>query len=123
MKRSDLAETRYRLQHIVRYAREAITTAQSYTRADLDTNRLLNLALVQLITLIGEAAWHVPDTYQEQMSDIPWSLVISMRNRLIHGYDSIDYDVLWQTVINDLPELLTQVKTALIALDASTPTH
>ena len=44
--------------------------------------------------------------------EIPWQVMYAMRNRLSHGYDKIDYDMVWKTVCNDLPELYALVKSA-----------
>jgi len=95
------------------YAREAVSLAQSKSRADLDTDRLLNLSLVQLVTMVGEAAKRVPVDFQEQQSEIPWPSIAGMRNRLIHGYDKIDFNVLWQTVTEDLPPLIVALEKIL----------
>jgi uncharacterized protein with HEPN domain len=75
-------------------------------RADLDTDRLLNLALSRLLEIIGEAVNRVPDNFRELHPDIPWLQMIGVRNRLIHGYDAIDYDILWTIAKRDIPELI-----------------
>ncbi len=103
-------ESNIRLRHMLDYAREAVSLAQGKSRADLDTDRLLNLSLVQLVTMVGEAAKRVPRDVQEQQSGIAWPSIVGMRNRLIHGYDKIDFDVLWQTVTEDLPPLVAALE-------------
>jgi uncharacterized protein with HEPN domain len=95
-----------RLRHMLDYAREAVSLTQGRSRADLDHDRLLNLALVQLVTMVGEAANHVSKEVQAQYSEIAWPVIVSTRNRLIHGYDIIDLDILWQTITEDLPLLI-----------------
>jgi uncharacterized protein with HEPN domain len=100
-----------RLHHMRDYAHEAIELSQGKTREDLDNDRLLELALVRLMEIIGEAAARVTQTTQQQLPDIPWREVTAMRNRLIHGYDRIDNDILWDTIEFDLPPLI-------VALDA-----
>lgn len=92
-----------RLHHMLDYAREAVLLTQGKTRADLDTDRVLNLALVQLVTMIGEAANHVPREVQAQYSEIAWPVIVGTRNRLIHSYDIIDFNILWETLTEDLP--------------------
>ncbi len=99
-----------RLRHMLDYAREAVSLTQGKSSADLDADRLLNLALVQLVTMVGEAANHIPKEIQAQHSEIAWPVIVSTRNRLIHGYDIIDFDILWQTVIEDLPPLITALE-------------
>ncbi|HDP33728.1 MAG TPA: DUF86 domain-containing protein [Candidatus Hydrogenedentes bacterium] len=56
--------------------------------------------------LVGEAASQVPAEVQARYTEIPWQKVISMRHRLIHGYDFVDYDILWDTIVDSLPELV-----------------
>ena len=54
---------------------------------------MLNLSLVRLIEIVGEAANRVSSEGQAQFPDIPWSQIIGMRHRLIHGYDNVDFDI------------------------------
>jgi uncharacterized protein with HEPN domain len=79
-------------------------------RGDLDTDRVLQLALVRLIEIVGEAARQVSDETQSRHPQIPWPQVISTRNRLVHGYDFVDYDILWETITDDLPALIAQLE-------------
>jgi uncharacterized protein with HEPN domain len=92
------------------YAREAVTILQDKQRADLENDRLLDLALTRLLEIIGEAANRVPEEIHEAHPEIAWGQIISLRNRLIHGYDSIDFDILWTIVKNDLPELIENLE-------------
>lgn len=94
------------IRHMLDHTREAVSLAASKTRADLDSDRLLNLALVRLLEIVGEAAGRVPKEYCRLHPEIPWPQLISLRNRLIHGYDSVDFDILWQIVVSDLPSLI-----------------
>jgi uncharacterized protein with HEPN domain len=90
------------------YPAEAIKVSQGKTRADLENDRVLNLALVRLCELIGEAANRVPPELRQRYPQIPWRPAISFRNRLIHGYDSADLDIVWQVLTRDLPPLITE---------------
>ena len=98
------------LRQMLDYAREALALTQSRQRADLDNDRLLDLALTRLLEIIGEAANRVPEEVQEAHPEIAWGQIISLRNRLIHGYDSIDFDILWAIVQSDLPDLVENLK-------------
>ena len=82
-------------------------------RTDLDTDRKLNLSLVRLLEILGEAANRVPPEDQSQYPQIPWSQLISLRNRLIHGYDQVDFDILWQILTRDLPPLVAELDAIL----------
>jgi len=94
------------LRHMLDSAREAIELARGRTRADLDTNRLLNLALVRLLEVAGEAANRVPADERAHHPRIPWAAMVGMRNRLIHAYENVDLDIVWKIVVDDLPDLV-----------------
>lgn len=98
------------LRHMPYHATEASGFARGRTRADLDANRLLNLALTRLLEIVGEAAGRVPEGMRARYPEIPWPQIIGLRNRLIHGYDSVDLDILWQIVTGDLPPLITSLE-------------
>ncbi len=99
-----------RLRHMLDHAREASAMAAGKTRKDLDADRKLNLALVRLLEIVGEAANRIPARERAQYQTIPWSQIVGLRNRLIHGYDSVDFDILWQIVTRDLPALIASLE-------------
>ena len=101
------------LRQILQYAEEAVEITQGKTRDDLDQNRLLNLALTRLLEMLGEAANRVPEEIRMKYQDLPWLQMIAARNRLIHGYDSVDFDILWTIIQKDLPMLITRLKEIL----------
>lgn len=98
------------LRHILDHAREAVSLTQNRSRSDLDTDRLLSLALVRLAEVVGEAATRVSIPRRQQHPEIPWSQIVGLRNRLIHGYDTINFDILWQILIADFPALITTLE-------------
>ena len=91
-------------------AREAESFSQNKTRNSLDTDRKLALALVKCIEIIGEAATQISNESREALPQIPWSDIIGMRNRLIHAYFDINLDILWKTIIEDLPPLISELE-------------
>jgi uncharacterized protein with HEPN domain len=101
------------LNQILVTAREAVEIAQGKTREDLDQDRLLNLALARLLEIIGEAANRVPDDIQAKYPELPWLQMNGLRNRLIHAYDEVDFDILWAIVQVDLPVLIEQLESIL----------
>ncbi len=102
-----------RLSHLRDHAREALEMARGRTRADLDENRMLELALVRLLEVVGEAASRVSTDTRQAYPNVPWSQIVALRNRLIHGYDNVDLDVLWAILRDDLPVLLAQIEAIL----------
>jgi len=98
------------LRHILDHAREIRRLIRGRKREDLDKDRLLNLALVRLLEIVGEAAIRVPPEEQRDRPAIPWSQLVGLRNRLIHGYDDVDFDILWEIVTKDIPALIKAVE-------------
>ncbi len=94
------------LRQMLDTAVEAATLCQGKQRADLDDDRLLELALTRLLEIIGEAANRVPPAEQATHPNLPWAQMVGLRNRLIHGYDAVDLDIVWQIVRQDLPPLI-----------------
>ena len=88
------------------HAREAAEMAAGRTRDDLDGDRQLNLSLVHLLEIVGEAANGVPAEERAHFPDVPWQDIVDLRNRLIHGYDAVDLDIVWQIIQVDLPTLI-----------------
>jgi uncharacterized protein with HEPN domain len=82
-------------------------------RSELETNRMLQLALVHLVQVVGEAANRVSRAGQTRYPEIPWTRAIGTRNRMVHGYDRIDHDVVWDTIAEDFPPLVAALEQAL----------
>jgi uncharacterized protein with HEPN domain len=102
-----------RLKHIRDSAAEALSFVNNRTREDLDHDRMLSLALVRLIEIMGEAANHVSESCQAKYFQIPWRQIIGMRNRMIHAYFDVDLDIIWQVITQDLGSLLSELKRQL----------
>lgn len=86
-------------------AREAMSFAAGRSRADLGRDRMLVLAIVKDVEIIGEAAARTTPALQNSHPEIPWAQIIAMRNRLTHAYFDVDLQVVWDTVTDDLPQL------------------
>jgi uncharacterized protein with HEPN domain/predicted nucleotidyltransferase len=94
-------------------AREARDIVAGKTRAEYDTNRIFQLAVLHIIQTIGEAATHVSQATRAQHPKIPWGDIIGMRNILVHRYDALDHDDVWETVTNGVPALIAELETML----------
>lgn len=102
-----------RLQHMVDAANEALSFVADKSNAELETDRALALALVKSIEIVGEAASKVSRELRSRSPEIPWADIVSMRNRLIHSYFDVNLDIVWQTVTEELPPLVTQLEKLL----------
>ena len=101
------------LRHMRDHVAEAIDLAADRQRDDLNSNRVFALAMTKLVEIVGEAAARVSEKLRESHEEIPWIQITGTRNRLIHGYDAVDYDILWGIVDRELPILLVQLDSVL----------
>lgn len=98
-------DDRTRLLHMLESCQKIVQYAQGETRQSLEDDEKLCLALVRLIEIIGEAASKVSPEKQAEIQQIPWRTIIGMRNRIVHAYFDIDYDIVWDTVTINIPKL------------------
>lgn len=82
-------------------------------REDLDGDRMLLFAVVRAIEVLGEAAARVSDETRASTADVPWTSIVGMRNRLVHGYFDVDAEIVWRTVTAEIPTLLATLKRLL----------
>jgi len=99
-----------RLRHMRDAAVEAVGFIRDRTRSDLEGDRMLTLALVKDIEIIGEAAGRISADCKARYPAIPWTQMIGMRNRLTHAYFEIDLDIVWEVVTHDLPPLVIELE-------------
>ena len=90
-------------------AEDAISIAGGYSRAEIEKIRMLQLALVKAVEIIGEAANHVSEDTRALAPDIDWGDIVGMRNNLIHAYWKINYDALWDVITYQLPPLISEL--------------
>ncbi|HEY3398705.1 MAG TPA: HepT-like ribonuclease domain-containing protein [Armatimonadota bacterium] len=102
-----------RLMHMRDFAKQALSLMGSRSRNEFVSDEMLLLAEARLVELIGEAAYQTPREYLDQIPDIPWDKVVGMRHRLIHGYDNLNIDAIYDSVVDDLPVLLREVEAYL----------
>ncbi len=91
---------------------------QSFTvgksRADLQRDdELLGYATVKALEVIGEAANHVSQEVRSSLLVIEWGDMIGMRNRLIHAYSAINYDIVWNAATASIPVLIIELEKLL----------
>jgi uncharacterized protein with HEPN domain len=101
------------MRHMLDHAREACAMVASRERTDIHSDRMLQLALTRLVEVVGEAATRVSGEAHARFSNVPWREAIATRHRITHGYDVVDYDILWDTVQEDFPPLIAALEEAL----------
>ena len=98
------------LRQMLDLATEAVDLCQERTVNDFSENRIWCLAMERLVLNVGEAANRVSLDMQTQLPQIPWPQIAAFRNRIVHGYDSIDYNRVWQILQTDLPRLIAELE-------------
>ena len=94
------------LDDMISFAEKVLVYTEGVDRLRFEESGLTYDATVRNLELIGEAATHIPTSVRDFASDVQWREIISMRNRLIHGYLGIDNDTLWSVIQEDVPQLL-----------------
>jgi uncharacterized protein with HEPN domain len=105
-----LPDDRVRLAHIEEAIVAAMTFVEGRRRDDLEADLMLRFALVQAVQIVGEAARNISNETIAAAPDIPWPVIVGMRNRLVHAYFDINQDILWTTVTEALPALLAKIR-------------
>lgn len=106
-------EDRIRLRHMLDSARAVQSFTAGRKQEDLAGDLQLLWAIVRGIEIIGEAAAKISPETRDLLPDVPWRAIVSMRNRLIHGYFDVNPLLVWKTVEDDLPPLIEKVEAAL----------
>lgn len=91
-------------------AQRVLTTMSDRSRSDIDTDEMLQAALIRWMEVIGEAARRVPEEFRSDYPNVPWRQTTALRNVLIHDYDTVDFDLLWQIIQERLPLLMQQLQ-------------
>ncbi len=106
----NMRDDRVSLRDMLNYANEAVQLLGGGNREEFGKNRVTQLAVTRLVEVVGEAASRVSAATRQRYPLIPWPQIIGMRNHLIHGYDVIDWDLLWDTVEADLPPQIASLQ-------------
>ena len=69
-------------------------------------------AVLRNFEVVGEAAKNVPDDIRQEYNDVPWSEMAGMRDKLIHGYATVELQIVWATIQEEIPNLATQIESA-----------
>lgn len=100
-----------RLRDMLDAAYQARKFVEGKARPALEENdMLLGFAVVRALEIVGEAASKITPETRAQFSQIKWPDMIGMRNRIVHDYLNVDYDIVWKVVIEDLPDLITELE-------------
>ena len=91
-------------------AREAVLLVSTLNHNQFLADRRTQLAILHLIALIGEAARRTTAEFRMQHAEIPWPQAMGMRNKVVHEYDDVDLELIWDVLVDDLPALISQIE-------------
>jgi uncharacterized protein with HEPN domain len=95
---------------------DALRYGSGVEREDLAADDMRARAIVQAVGVIGKAASRLTPELRDRHPHVPWAQIIGMRNRLVHGYYEIDYLRVWDTVTEQVPEMITHARAILADL-------
>ena len=78
----------------------------------------INYAVVRALEIVGEATKRLPDDLRQKYSEIPWKGMAGMRDRIIHAYDTVDMEIVWEVVKKDIPIIKQQIMQILEDFEA-----
>ena len=77
--------------------------------------------IVRALDVMGEACKHISPTTRTRYPAVPWRIISRTRDRLIHGYDTVEWQIVWDTVVRHVPQALSELRRLLAELDAENP--
>jgi uncharacterized protein with HEPN domain len=101
------------LKHILDETEFLLQKVSGIEKNEFLNDEVLKRAFVRSLEIIGEATKKLPNDVKEKHGNIDWRAIAGTRDKLIHDYFGIDYDIVWDIVTNEIPELRTQIKEML----------
>lgn len=98
------------LRHILDETQYLMSQAKGLTKDQFMRDQTLKRAFVRSLEIIGEAVKQIPDDLRQKYGHLDWRAMAGMRDRLIHAYFGVDYDIVWDVVIDKVPALYEEIK-------------
>ncbi len=98
------------LRHILSETQYLMARSQGLTKAEFLGDETLKRAFVRSLEIIGEAAKQLPEEVRQKYRHVDWRAMAGMRDRLIHGYLGVDYDIVWDAIMTKVPVVQREVE-------------
>ena len=105
-----MRDDRLTLEQMLETARRIRSIASGQTRQSFEADDVRQLALLHLIQVLGEAASRVSAVFRESHPELPWGAMAGMRNRIVHGYDHVDPDIVWRVATEDVEPVIAALE-------------
>lgn len=99
-------DNRLTLEQMLDTVRRIRVIIRGQTRDAFDADEVCQLAILHLIQVLGEAASRTSAAFRDAHPELPWAQMMGMRNRIVHGYDNVDPDIVWRVATEDVEQLL-----------------
>lgn len=98
---------------ILEAANYIISFTEGFSLRELYADKIRYFAVEKNVEIIGEAAYMLTSDFKERHPEILWHKIVAMRHTLVHGYSTVVPETLWDTALNDVPRLKTQIEQLL----------
>lgn len=115
MAKSDFA----RLKHMLDAAHACMEFTAQKDRNDIEKDKVLSFAVIRALEIFGEAAANLSKAFQAKHPNIQWRAIVGMRNRLIHAYFDVDYDIVWAAISEEIPDVIPRLESILKQIASS----
>lgn len=101
---------KYYIEKIIKDLSFIFENAGNFTQIQLQNNEILIDSIMFRLIQVSENSDKLTEEFKEKYNTIPWRAIKGMRNRIVHEYGNVDFSVVYQTVQNDIPEILEELK-------------
>jgi len=107
---SPATKWKFHLRHMLEAVERIRLYTDGKTEAELRAAPMVLDAVVWNLMVLGDAARHVPESVVAAFPEVPWGQMRGIRNHIVHGYDRIDFDIVWAVIQSELPPLVAQLE-------------
>ncbi len=107
------------LHHMLDEAIYIETNTSGLTQTAFMQSQTLQRAFVRSLEIIGEASKHVPTDFRARYQDVPWKEMAGIRDRLIHDYMAVDYEIVWDVISTEIPSLVSELEEIIEQLEST----
>lgn len=97
---------RGRIEHMLEMALMLQESATKHNLDDIKKDKITFYGLSKMIEIIGEAAYKITNEFKEDNPELPWRMIIGMRHILVHGYNTVSPELLYNVIQNDIPAMI-----------------